>query len=161
MRKLILSAFLVLQACGSGEPVGAENSKLGDQAVSNFKKITPVLLADDVGPCVAFWNELGLATSLSVPFEGGIGFAAVSAGDVELMYQSFALARAQDPSAINGVQRAVVSLDVRNLNDVIKHLGDAEIVVPARETGHGTREIYVRDPAGNLIGFSEAIGSGK
>ncbi len=161
MRQVIFAVLLALQACSAGAPGDAPKAKAEDAAVTNFKKITPVLLAEDVGACLAFWNALGVATSMSVPFERGIGFAAVAAGDVELMYQSVAMARAQDPKAIEGVQRAVVYLEVRALNDVLARLGDAEVVVPVRETGHGTREIYVRDPAGNLIGFSEALEAEK
>jgi uncharacterized glyoxalase superfamily protein PhnB len=125
----------------------------------NIMKITPVLLAEDVDACIAFWNALGLSTSMAVPFEGRTGFAALSSGDSELMYQSFALSRAQDPKAIAGVQRAVIYLDVASLDDVLARLGSTEVDVPVRETGHGTREVHVRDPAGNLIGFSEAVES--
>jgi hypothetical protein len=30
-----------------------------------------------------------------------------------------------------------------------------EVVVPERETAYGAHEIFVRDPAGNVVGFAE------
>jgi uncharacterized glyoxalase superfamily protein PhnB len=157
MRLFIFIACMALPACSISARHVPSAVVSREAQMSNIKKITPVLLAEDVDACVAFWNALGLSTSMAVPFDGKTGFAALSGGDAELMYQSFALSRAQDPNAIAGVQRAVVYLDVRSLTEILARLGTAEVVVPVRETGHGTREVHVRDPAGNLIGFSEAI----
>ena len=98
-----------------------------ERAMPIYAKITPVLLAEDVEACV------------------------------ELMYQSFAMSSAQDPGAITGVRQAIVYIEVEALSEIEKRLGDAELVVPVRDTGHGTRELYVRDPAGNLIGFAESL----
>ncbi|MFN0025249.1 MAG: VOC family protein [Parvularculaceae bacterium] len=124
-------------------------------AVPTFTKITPVLVADDVEACVRFWNRLGIKATMTLPFGEETGFAALASGNVELMYQSFAMASAQDPKAIERVERAIVYLEVSSLAEIEARLGDAEVVVPVRDTGHGTRELYVRDPAGNLIGFAE------
>ncbi|MEE4212667.1 MAG: VOC family protein [Parvularcula sp.] len=125
--------------------------------MTNFRKVTPVLLAEDVEACIRFWEGLGMTATMSVPYEDGIGFAAMAAGDVELMYQSFAMSKAQDAGAIEGVRRAVIYLEVRSLGALQDKLSSAPVVVPLRETGHGTRELYVRDPAGNLIGFAETV----
>jgi catechol 2,3-dioxygenase-like lactoylglutathione lyase family enzyme len=154
---LVFIACLTLPACSMNARHVAPTVVSREAQMSNIKKITPVLLAEDVDACVAFWNALGLSTTMSFPFEGRTGFAALSGSGGELMYQSFALSRAQDANAIAGVQRAVIYLDVGSVNEVLARIGNAEIVVPVRETGHGTREVHVRDPAGNLIGFSEAI----
>lgn len=125
-----------------------------------FTKITPVLLADDVDACLRFWNRLGVEATMTFPFGEETGFAALSSGDVELMYQSFAMSSAHDPKAIERVERAIVYLEVFSLAEIEARLGDAEVVVPVRDTGHGTRELYVRDPAGNLIGFAEVAPPG-
>ena len=147
----ILLATLLLGAAAPSDP----SKTLEETAMPTFTKITPVLLAENVEACVEFWQQLGLEVTMTVPFEDGVGFAAVAADDVELMYQSFAMSAAQDPKAIHGVRQTIVYLEVQSLAEIEAKLGDAEIVVPARYTGHGTRELYVRDPAGNLIGFAE------
>lgn len=123
--------------------------------VPEMTKITPVLLAHDVDACVSFWKRLGVEATMTFPFGDKTGFAALAAGEVELMYQSFAMSSAQDPKAIERVERAIVYIEVSSLAEIEARLGDAEVVVPVRDTGHGTRELYVRDPAGNLIGFAE------
>jgi uncharacterized glyoxalase superfamily protein PhnB len=157
IRSLLLACSFALTGCGE-TATGQEPAAGPEEAqVSNFKKVTPVLLAGDVGACVTFWEALGLTATMTVPHDDGLGFAALASGDVELMYQSFAMSRAQDTAAIEGIERAIVYLEVRSLEDVLAKLAETEIVVPVRETGHGTRELYVRDPAGNLIGFAETL----
>lgn len=154
-RCLLLVFSLALIACADEAESEASVPDVEESLAPKFEKITPVLLAEDVQACVTFWERLGMTTTMRVPHEDGIGFAALSAGDVELMYQSFAMSRAQNPAAIEGVERAVVYIEVQSIEDLQSELGGTHVVVPLRETGHGTRELYVRDPAGNLIGFSE------
>ncbi len=120
-----------------------------------FRKTTPILLAEDVEACVAFWTALGLQATITVPEGEGIGFAIIAGDGVELMYQSFSSARAQRPEAVGRVDRSIVFLEVASLDEVLAALPQTETVVPDHVTDYGAREIYVRDPAGNLIGFSQ------
>ncbi|MEQ8400675.1 MAG: VOC family protein [Roseitalea porphyridii] len=120
-----------------------------------FRKTTPILLAEDVKACVEFWATLGLQASVTVPEGEGIGFAIIAGDGVELMYQSFSSARAQRPEAVERVDRSIVFLEVASLDAVVAALPQTEVVVPDHVTDYGAREIYVRDPAGNLIGFSQ------
>ncbi|MCQ8185333.1 VOC family protein [Parvularcula maris] len=126
--------------------------------MERFLKITPVLLAEDVEACAAFWSGLGFETTMTVPFGEGLGFAALSADGIEVMYQSFDLARAQDKTLIEGVGRSVIYIEVASLADLEARIDEHSIAVPARMTDYGAREIYVRDPSGNLIGFAEQVG---
>lgn len=153
----MLSTCLAALGLAYAAPMVLAKSAEKDNAMPTFTKITPVLLAADVDACVRFWNRLGVEATMSFPFGEHTGFAALSSGNVELMYQSFAMASAQDPKAIERVDRAIVYLEVSSLAQIEARLGDAEVVVPVRDTGHGTRELYVRDPAGNLIGFAELV----
>lgn len=120
-----------------------------------FRKTTPILLAEDVKACVEFWTAFGLQASVTVPEGDGIGFAIIAGDGVEMMYQSFSSARAQRPEAVERVDRSIVFLEVASLDAVVAALPRTEIVVPDHVTDYGAREIYVRDPAGNLIGFSQ------
>ena len=152
----LLSMVLATVLLGASAPPNTAET-LEEAAMPTFSKITPVLLAEDVEACIDFWKALGFKATMRVPFEDRIGFAALAAGDIELMYQSFGMSLAQDPKAIEGVRRAIIYLEVQSLAEIEARLGDAEIAVPARDTGYGTRELYVRDPAGNLIGFAEVF----
>lgn len=152
MLSTCLAALMLSGAAPMAFPMSAEK----DTDMPTFTKITPVLLTEDVDACVRFWSRLGIEATMTFPFGEKTGFAALATGDVELMYQSVAMSSAQDPKAIERVERAIVYLEVSSLAEIEARLGDAEVVVPVRETGHGTREMYVRDPAGNLIGFAEA-----
>ena len=56
------------------------------------KKITAVLLVEEVEPCVKFWVErLGFEKAAEVPDGGKLAFAMLQKGAVEVMYQSYAL----------------------------------------------------------------------
>lgn len=120
-----------------------------------FRKTTPILLADNVRACVDFWAGLGLNVPVSVPEGDGLGFVILSGDGVEIMYQSFSSARAQRPEAVERVDRSILFLEVASLDDVMGRLPNAVVVVPEHVTEYGAREVYLRDPAGNLIGFSQ------
>lgn len=155
MRRMLSTGLAALMFLGAAPMPPATSAE--DTTMPKFAKITPVLLAHDVDACVRFWNRLGIEATMSFPFGEATGFAALASGNVELMYQSFAMSSAQDAKAIDRVERAIVYLEVGSLAQIESRLGDAEVVVPVRDTGHGTRELYVRDPAGNLIGFAEVM----
>src|SRR5689334_19953881 len=55
-----------------------------------LKKITPVLFAEEVEPCVSFWIErMGFAKTAEVPDGDKLAFAMLQKGSLELMYQSY------------------------------------------------------------------------
>ena len=51
----------------------------------------------------------------------------------------------------------VLYMDVDSLRDAISAVKGLEVVVPERETAYGMREIFVRDPVGNVVGFAEPM----
>jgi hypothetical protein len=46
-------------------------------------------------------------------------------------------------------------VEVAGLDDIIKRLEGANVVVPVRKTFYGAREIGVREPGGNVVVFAE------
>ena len=55
------------------------------------KKITPILFAEELEPCIKFWTEeLGFQKTVEVPEGNKIGFVILEKNGLELMYQSFA-----------------------------------------------------------------------
>lgn len=123
-----------------------------------LQKLTPVLLANDVEACIAFWENFGLEATIRVPGPDGLSFAGLAQGGIEIMYQSFESAVADSPSAVEGINRSMLYFEVRSLDTVLPIAKQYEIVVAERTTAYGSREIYIRDPAGNVIGFAEQQG---
>uniref|UniRef100_UPI003F6C3627 VOC family protein n=1 Tax=Congregibacter sp. TaxID=2744308 RepID=UPI003F6C3627 len=126
---------------------------------ANFKKLTPVILSDDVQACVDFWIDLGMSPSMSIPGESNLDFAALSLGNVELMYQSQTLAEAQNPAVAQGAGRSILCIEVESLAAILESVSPEQIVVPLHTTDYGAQEIYLRDPAGNVIGFAQQSGA--
>jgi len=120
-----------------------------------FKKATSVLLTHDVEACVLFWAGFGLRPMVEVPGEDGLSFVILKAGNIEIMYQSFASAAATNSDAIEGINRSSIYLEVTSLDKVLPIAESHDVIIPEHVTFYGAREIYIRDPAGNLIGFAE------
>ena len=125
----------------------------------SVKKITPVLFAAEIEPCVKFWVErFGFEKTIEVPEGNKLGFAMLQKGGVELMYQSFASVDKDAPaSTAQAVRKGPTFLyvEVENLDRVIGALKGAEVVMPVRTTFYGSREIGVTDPAGHYITFAQ------
>jgi uncharacterized glyoxalase superfamily protein PhnB len=122
------------------------------------QKITPVLFAAKIEPCVQFWTErLGFEKTAEVPEGDGLGFAILAKDGVELMYQSYASAERDVPALAQDVRRGPTFLyvQVENLDAVARAVVGAPVAFPVRNTFYGAREIGVRDPAGHLIVFAQ------
>jgi uncharacterized glyoxalase superfamily protein PhnB len=122
-------------------------------------KITPVLFAADIEPCVKFWVErFGFTKTVEVPEGNKLGFAIVQKGGVELMYQSFASADKDAPAATAQAVRkgpTFLFVEVENLEEIIGGLKGVPVVMPVRNTFYGSREIGVTDPAGHFVTFAQ------
>ena len=117
-----------------------------------FKKLTPVLLSRDVDTCVEFWTNFGFQESISVPLnDQKTGFAAVHKDGIELMYQDYAFGERR----LQEEYRSVLYFEVSSFDEIREAAQQHEIVVPEHVTDYGAREVYIRDPAGNMIGFAE------
>jgi hypothetical protein len=53
----------------------------------SVKKITAILFAEEIEPCLKFWTErMGFEKTVDVPEGDKLGFAMLQKGGVELMY---------------------------------------------------------------------------
>ncbi|MEM9402086.1 MAG: hypothetical protein AAGA44_06250 [Pseudomonadota bacterium] len=121
----------------------------------SLQKTTPILLAGDVPACVKFWAEFGLECVLAVPEDDASMFAIVSNGSAEIMYQSKASITADDAAVVDGVDKSIVYVEVESLADILSTVTRHPIVKPEHKAPYGATEIYIRDPAGNVIGLAE------
>ena len=124
-----------------------------------LRHLTPVLVVDDVEPCLRFWTErLGFTAENQVPGDNGkLGFASARAGDVEVMYQTRASVLAERPDAADEVvgHSTVLFITVDDLDPIEASVSGAPIVKPRHDTFYGSTELYVKEPGGNLVGFAQ------
>jgi len=124
----------------------------------NIKKITPVLYAHELEPCVKFWTEhFGFQKTVEVPDGNSLGFVILLKDSLELMYQSFASGRKDAPTIANEIEggRTFLYMEVEKLEPFIAATKNANVVLPLRTTFYGAKEIGVKDPAGHVVVFAE------
>jgi uncharacterized glyoxalase superfamily protein PhnB len=125
---------------------------------AEVKKITSILFAEELEPCIKFWTErMGFQKTVEVPEGNKIAFAIVEKNGVELMYQSFASA-AQDNAATGEAARkgpSFLYIEVADLDAALAATRGAEIVMPERTTFYHAREFGVKDPAGHYVIFAQ------
>ena len=122
------------------------------------KKITAVLFANEIEPCVKFWVErFGFQKTVEVPDGNKLGFAILEKEGVELMYQSYASAEKDVSFAAQAVKKGPTFLyvEVANLDDFIAAIKGIDVVMPVRTTFYGSREVGIKDPAGHFITFAQ------
>jgi len=124
------------------------------------KKITPVLFAQEIEPCLDFWvDRLGFEKTAEVPEGDKLGFAMLQKGGVELMYQSFASAEkdVKDAAVAELARKGPTFLfvEVDDLEATIAATKGAPVIVPKRATFYGSTEIGIQDPAGHVVTFAQ------
>lgn len=123
-----------------------------------LKQLTPVIIADAVEPGVAFWTDrFGFKVTNQVPGpDGKLIFASVEKDGIELMYQTRASVLEDQPASAADLDGHSVALfiTVDDLDEVERAVAGAPVVKARHETFYGSTEIYVREPAGNTVGFA-------
>lgn len=123
-----------------------------------LKRITPILLVDEIEPCLAFWERLGFEKTAEVPHSDRLGFAILEKSGLEIMYQTRASVREDLPVLGDApLQGTFLFLEVMDLDATIEDLGDAPVLFPRRRTFYGMDEIGVREPGGNAVTFAMAV----
>ena len=125
----------------------------------NVKKVTPVLFAQEIEPCVNFWvDRFGFRKAAEVPDGDKLAFAMLQRGTVELMYQSYASADKDVGTRISQQVRkgpTFLYVEVDNLDETINAVKGMEVMMPKRTTFYGSAEIGIKDPAGHYVTFAE------
>jgi uncharacterized glyoxalase superfamily protein PhnB len=124
-----------------------------------LQRLTPVLVVDEVEPCLRFWTEkLGFTAENQVPGDNAtLVFASAKAGDVEVMYQTRASVLAERPDAADEFvgHSTVLFITVDDVDRIERAVAGAPVVKPRHDTFYGTTELYVREPGGNVVGFAQ------
>ena len=122
------------------------------------KKLTPVLFVKEIEPLLPFWvDQLGFTKTVDVPEGDHLGFVILQKGAVEVMYQTYASVEKDMPAISADIRKGPTFLyvEVDNLDETIKSIGNAPVYMPVRQTFYGAKEIGVKDPAGHFVTFSQ------
>jgi uncharacterized glyoxalase superfamily protein PhnB len=127
----------------------------------NVKRITPVLLVNEIEPMLPFWiDRLGFTKAIEVPDGSKIGFVAFQQASAEVMYQTYASVEKNAPPAMAAAARkgpTYLYLEVDNLDAVLAAMKDVKQVMPEHTAFYGMREFAVQDPAGHYITFAQQV----
>jgi uncharacterized glyoxalase superfamily protein PhnB len=135
-------------------------SAQGDQPMKPIavKRVTAVLLVDQIEPCLNFWvDRLGFTKAGEVPDGNKLAFVMLQKGTTEVMYQTYASVQKDDAQAAKDARKGPTFLyvEVDDLDGVIAALKGVPVVMPVRATFYGAREIGVKDPAGHFVTFAQ------
>jgi uncharacterized glyoxalase superfamily protein PhnB len=123
-------------------------------------KITPILFVDAIEPSLEFWvGRLGFEKTVEVPEGDKLGFVILNKDGSEIMLQTRESIK-KDVSAASQAMLSMTSclfVEVDNFDDALARVKGAEVIVPERDTFYGMREIYVREPEGQIVGFAARI----
>lgn len=123
-----------------------------------LKRITPILLVDEIEPCLAFWDALGFDQTSDVTHDGRLGFVILEKSGLEIMYQTRASVAADMPALADAPGAGTfLFLEVMDLDATIEAIDGAPVVFPRRKTFYGMEEICVREPGGNVVTFAMAV----
>ena len=129
-------------------------------APSAMKKLTPVLVVDEIEPCLPFWvDRLGFAKTVEIPEGSRLGFVILTKDDVEVMYQSRESVEKDVPALVPKRDGHAIGLfiEVSDVAAVERALKGFEVIVPRRKTFYGMDEVGVREPGGNAVVFAQPV----
>jgi uncharacterized glyoxalase superfamily protein PhnB len=124
----------------------------------HVKKITAILLVEEVEPCVKFWVErLGFEKTAEVPDGGKLAFAMLQKGGAEIMYQTYASVEKDHPhpDALARKGPTFLYIEVDDLAAAMAATAGAELVMAERTTFYGAKEFGIQDPAGHVLTFAQ------
>ncbi len=121
-----------------------------------IKRLTPNLYTNDVAACANFWvDRLHFEKTAEVPEPGGLAFAALQKGGIELMYGSYSSLEKESLTAA-AFQKGTgfLFVEVDDIDAALKAMAGVPKVADLHKTFYGATEFTVKDPAGHLITFA-------
>jgi hypothetical protein len=132
-----------------------------DAATTTMKKLSPVLVVEEIESCLPFWiDRLGFTKVAEVPDGAKLGFVILVKDGVEIMYQSRDSVAKDIPALVpeRGAARPItLFVEVSDVDAVERALAGLEFVLARRRTFYGMEEVGVREPGGNPVIFAQAV----
>ena len=136
-----------------------------EKTTMNVKRITPVLLVNEIEPQIPFWvGQLGFTKTIEVPDGNKLGFVAFQKDTTEVMYQTYASVEKDAPQPMAAAARkgpTYLYMEVDDLDAVMAATKDKKVVMPLRTAFYGMREFAIQDPAGHFITFAQPVAAPK
>jgi uncharacterized glyoxalase superfamily protein PhnB len=127
-------------------------------------KITPVLIVEEIEKSLPFWIErMGFEKTVEVPEGDRLGFVILARGGTELMLQSVASVRKDEPkfapqfAAAGAANVMALFIEVEDFDDIRKRLQGYPIAMAERKTFYGMVEIGVFEPNGHTVVFAARV----
>jgi uncharacterized glyoxalase superfamily protein PhnB len=123
-------------------------------------KMTPILIVDEIEPSLNFWvSKLGFEKTVEVPEGDKLGFVILQKDGAEVMFQTRSSVRKDAGAAADAIfAGSNLYIEVDSFPDALERVKGAKVVVPERTTFYGMREIWVREPGQNVLGFAARTG---
>ncbi len=124
----------------------------------NVKKITAILLVEEVEPCVKFWTQrLGFEKTAEVPDGDKLAFAMLQKDGTEIMYQTYASVEKDNPHPDMLARKgpSFLFIEVDDLAATMAATAGAQVVMTERTTFYGSKEFGIKDPAGHFLTFAQ------
>ena len=125
-------------------------------------KLTAVLMVEEIESSLPFWvDRMGFTNLGSVPEGDRIGFVMLARDGAELMMQTVASIRKDEPKFAPAALDPNVGLflEVADFADALKRLEGYPIAMAQRDTFYGMREVGVRAPSGHPVIFAVKLES--
>ena len=120
-----------------------------------IKKITSVLVVDEIESVLPLWDALEFQRVAEVPHGDKLGFIILVRDGVELMYQTRDSIKADEPKCLP-LGPGSVFIEIENLEEIAKRLPPgSNLLVPRRETFYNSIELIMRDAGGNVVIFAQ------
>jgi hypothetical protein len=122
-----------------------------------FKSVTPVLFVDHVEPTRDFFIKAGFDVMFDVPEGNHLGFVGLHRDGVQVMVETRGNANevARMQSLTRESRRAVVFIEVDDLDAVISTLEGERVVADRHATFYKSDELTYEEPGGNLVTFAK------
>jgi putative intracellular protease/amidase len=120
-------------------------------------KAVPVLFADRVEPTRDFFKRLGFEVVVEIPAGAAAGFTMLEKDGVQVMVETRDNSN-EAPAyreATKQSRRAVVFIEVDDLDAVIARLAGAKVLVERHLTFYKSDELTYEEPGGNLVTFAK------
>jgi hypothetical protein len=118
---------------------------------------TPVLFVERVEPTRDFLKRVGFEVVFDVPDGDKLGFAMVAKDGVQVMVET--RGNSNEGPALQALtkesRRAVVFVEVDDLDAVIAALKGSKVVVERHPTFYKADEISYEEPGGNVVTFAK------
>jgi hypothetical protein len=122
-----------------------------------ISSVTPVLFVERVEPTRDFFQKVGFEVMFDIPEGDQLGFAGLNRDGLQVMIET--RGNHNEGPAMQELTRqsarAVVFIEVDDLDEVIAVLAGEKVVVERHATFYKSDELTYEEPGGNLVTFAK------